>query len=401
MPRLKPRPRVYYGWVIVAAACFVLTLAYSLQFSYGIYLPLMAVEFGWSKAALSAPYAFYIIGYTGLSLVTGRLTDRYGPRLVVIAAGGAMGLGFILLSRTGDVLQLYLALSVVAAIGMSGVFIPLTATVVKWFYSRRAQALSLTGAGVGLAALIGPAVTALLLQMLPWREAMFWSGLGAGALMAAAGCLLKLPQTSPPKSVDAPRVTEKSWSVAEAGRTAAFWQVMAIFSLTWSVLFMPYVHLPAHVLDSGMTHDMAAAVIMALGLGGLAGRLLIGSLVHLTGILPALGLSLVIQIAAYYGLTLCPGGACILLVSVGLGIGSGATTILYTALLAALYGRASIGAISGIIFAVAGLISAIGPYLGGLVRDINGDYNTAFLFGAVINGAAFAVLLTLRRPKAE
>ena len=41
---------LFHGWVVVGAAFTVLFLAYGLQFSYGVFIPGMAAELGWSRA---------------------------------------------------------------------------------------------------------------------------------------------------------------------------------------------------------------------------------------------------------------------------------------------------------------------------------------------------------------
>ena len=86
---------IFFGWLVVAGAFSVLTIAYGLQFSYGVFLPEMAESLGVDRSTLSLPYSLFVIGYTLLSLLAGRLTDQIGPRLVISAGAIAVGTFFL------------------------------------------------------------------------------------------------------------------------------------------------------------------------------------------------------------------------------------------------------------------------------------------------------------------
>jgi hypothetical protein len=54
-----PPANFSFGWVIVIASFIVLTVAYGLQFSYGIFLPFIADDLGLSRATATAPLSLY------------------------------------------------------------------------------------------------------------------------------------------------------------------------------------------------------------------------------------------------------------------------------------------------------------------------------------------------------
>ena len=83
---------MFFGWVVVAGAFSVLAIAYGLQFSYGVFLPAIAQDLNWDRSTLSAPFALFVVAYTSLSMVTGRLTDRFGPRVVICLGALCIGL---------------------------------------------------------------------------------------------------------------------------------------------------------------------------------------------------------------------------------------------------------------------------------------------------------------------
>ena len=63
--------RFFYGWVVVACTFIVLTAAYGVQFSYGVLMPEIQAETGWSRTSLSLVYAVYVFVYSALGFVTG------------------------------------------------------------------------------------------------------------------------------------------------------------------------------------------------------------------------------------------------------------------------------------------------------------------------------------------
>jgi nitrate/nitrite transporter NarK len=63
-----------------------------------------------------------------------------------------------------------------------------------------------------------------------------------------------------------------------------------------------------------------------------------------------------------------------------------------------LFGRLTIGAIVGFIFALAGSPAAFGPLIAGYMYDATKSYNGAFVLSASLNLAALALLLALKKP---
>ena len=143
--------RFFYGWVIVAASFTILTLAYGVQFSYGVFLPHIMRDLELDRVAATAPFSLYVLVYTVTAFISGRATDRFGPRAVVLTGAGMLGLGYVLLSTAKAEWHIFLFLSLITGIGMSAVFVPVNATVVRWFLRRRGSALAISGTGVNAA----------------------------------------------------------------------------------------------------------------------------------------------------------------------------------------------------------------------------------------------------------
>lgn len=79
------RPKIFYGWWIVAVSMVVLFITIGLGYnSFGIFFKTLITEFGWSRATLSGAMSIFLLAWGFVCPVVGRLTDRYGPRRLII-----------------------------------------------------------------------------------------------------------------------------------------------------------------------------------------------------------------------------------------------------------------------------------------------------------------------------
>ena len=138
--------RVFYGWIVLTCVSTILLVTYGVQYSFGVFFPPMLHDLGWSRASLAGAFSLYSLVYIGLSVASGHLTDRLGPRWIIALGGGCLGSGLLLVSRIQAPWQLYLCYGGLAGVGMSAAYVPCTATAVKWFQRRRGLAVRLGGA---------------------------------------------------------------------------------------------------------------------------------------------------------------------------------------------------------------------------------------------------------------
>src|SRR6185436_16335958 len=137
------------GWVVVGACSLVMFGVWNSHAGFGVFLPVLASEFGWSRGAISvAPSLNLIIG--GLSAIF-------------------MGGLFALASRIGALWHLYTVLGVLLGVAMSSVYLVPTTTVSRWFVDRRGLALGILLAGLNLAFVTGPRLSAFMIERLGWR----------------------------------------------------------------------------------------------------------------------------------------------------------------------------------------------------------------------------------------
>ncbi|MGE0826358.1 MAG: MFS transporter [Candidatus Binatia bacterium] len=404
--------RFFYGWVVVGCAFTVLCVAYGIQFTFGVFMPAISQETGWDRASLSLPYSLYIFLYSALGVVTGRLTDRWGPRIVITVGGCLLSLGILLTSQVQTLWQMYLFFGLIAASGMSAAYVPCNSTVVRWFVERRGLALSLTSSGASFGNFLFPPLAATLIHAYGWRNSYII--LGVLALLTISLCatfIARDPETlglqpdgrlaEEPLPTAASAVAPFSstdWTLATAQCTPAFWLLTVIFTLTWLVVFMPLVHVVPFAVDLGISPVRAAFGISAIGLGGFAGRLVIGAISDRCGRLPTLGLCLSLQAVAFLCFPISKGEMTLYSTAAVFGLSYGGITALFPALIGDFFGRAAVGSIVGFIFAVAGSPAAFGPLIAGYIYTASHSYTVAFLLSAALNTLALILLFFLKKP---
>src|SRR5882757_4562019 len=140
-----------YRWVIVAVGALMTCVAIGSMFSLAVYLQPMSAETGWSRTGISSAMTldFLIMGMAGFAW--GAASDRFGPRLVVLAGAVLLGLGLLLASRATSLLQFQLTYGVVVGVAAGAFFAPMIAAATDWFTDNRGLAVSLVSAGMGVA----------------------------------------------------------------------------------------------------------------------------------------------------------------------------------------------------------------------------------------------------------
>ena len=407
MPPAPPldRPRIFRGWFVVAAGFLVLLVVYALQFSYGEFRLAATEEEGWSQTSLSLIFAIYIAAYSTLSAVSGWATDRFGPRITVAVGSVLLCAGYALWAGAQSLWAVALALAVVAPIGMSCSWVPVNATAVRWFVARRGIASAIVTSGGSFGNIVGPPIAATLIAAHGWRTALtIMISVGLVLLLAAAAMLARDPESlglHPDGAPHPPTIGEIEASVtpAEAVRTSTYWLLWAMYSLTFVVVFVPFVHGSAHAVELGISKIQAATVISSIGVGGLTGRLLVGAVSDRIDRRRAVVYSLALETAAFLGLAFAPGLSLLYPAAVAFGFSYGGAVSVFPALVGDYFGRAHAGAIVGRMFATAGAMAAIGPYAAALIFDASGSYRAAFIVAAVLNGLAFLFASRLPPPR--
>ncbi len=126
----------------------------------------------------------YLLGYTAILLLAGRLSDVYGPQRVFIM-GNLVFVGASVLIALVDDFNLMIAARVLQAIG-GGATVPAAIAIVAGAFpgAKRAVAFGIIGGAVELGAAVGPSFGGFVSEYMGWRW-IFWIDVIIGILVIA------------------------------------------------------------------------------------------------------------------------------------------------------------------------------------------------------------------------
>jgi MFS family permease len=374
----------------------------------------METEFGWDRTALSlvASLSFLFNGAAGP--VMGRLADRWGPRGVLAGSGVLLAAGALGAATVVSLWQLYLTAGVLMAVGSGGIATSVTAAVAaRWFDTRRGLIIGIFGGGVAAGQLLIVPLAMWLTLVWSWRVAFLV--LGASFLVVMLPLILGLVRNDPREMGLAPygavagaaprtasQIAAERTSIGQAIRTGPFWLLAGSFWVCgYTSTGLVLTHLIPHATEHGFQASQAAQALGVMGGLNVVGTILSGWICDRFGQKGPL--------AAYYALR---GASLIFLPYIGtvpglfafaaiFGLNYISTVPATTALTAKIYGRYSVGELSGWIFFSHQIGSAVGAAVGGHLYDRLGDYTVAFHSAALVAFSATVMVLAIRdRPKA-
>ena len=387
---MKSEPR--YGWVMVALGAFMTCVAIGAMFSLAVFLRPITEATGWSTTAVSTAMTLNFLAMGAAGFGWGALSDRIGPRPVVLAGAVILGLGLFLASRAQTPLQFQLSFGLLVGVAVGSFFSPMIAAVMGWISEHRGLAVSLVSVGVGVAPMTMSPFAAWLITQMEWRGAQHVLALVVWATLIPAALFVRRPPA------------EKASAQAGAGEGAAPRLRDAFVSAPFVVLALtffaccaahagPIFHTVSYAMTCGLAPLAAVTIYSVEGLAGLGGRLALGVLADRLGVKRVLVAGLLIQAVAASLFIFASRLGEFYAVSATFGFAYGGVMPLYAVLAREYFGQRILGAIFGAAAMVSSLGMALGPALGGWIFDTFGKYTWMYAGSAAIGLGAVAMAL--------
>lgn len=400
------RPRIFYGWIVLAAAVAVLTVGVGITFSLAVFLQPLEEEFGWSRSLISGIALLNWLVFGIGAFVWGMLSDRLGTRRVVAWGAGLLGTAMLLSSQISDAWQLYAAFGILGASGSSAFYVPLSATATRWFAARRGLALGIVNSGMGLGILVVPPIARGLITAVGWRATFVIFGvLTWSVALVAVRWLRDRPSDlglreygASPVETARPR-EQAGMAPAEALRHPVFWTIALIHFGCCAAHSGPIFHMVAHAMDLGVEKLAAASMLGLSGGTSIAGRISSGLLADRFGAKPALVGMLGLQALILSTYLVAGDQLSLFAVAVAFGFAYGGAMPLYALVAREYFGERVIGTAFGGIFFVSAIAMGLGAYAGGFLFDRLGSYWSLHLTSTLVGAGAVMAALALRPPR--
>src|SRR5205085_2124325 len=182
-----------YRWVIVAAGGLLGCVAIGAMFSLPVLLRPIVQDTGWSFTGVSSAMTIAFLALAGASMVWGTLSDRFGPRVVVLTGSVALAASVALASRASSLLEFQLIFGLGVGASNAAIFAPMMACVTGWFDTQRSLAVSLVSAGMGTAPMTMSPLAAWLVSQHDWRTTLLVMAAIVAVVMIPVGFLVRRP----------------------------------------------------------------------------------------------------------------------------------------------------------------------------------------------------------------
>ncbi len=388
-----PPDRNHDGWIIVAACALLLGISFGICYSFGIFLPSLQAEFSWNRASTSSIFSVYLLFVGIFSIWGGRFCDRFGPRIVVLGMGIISGLSLVLTSQVTSAWQLYLTYSILFSLGTGAMYIVAMSTASRWITTHRTGALGVIGAGGSLGTVVIAPFSAWLISSFQWRNAYLIMGIVAWVTIIPLSLFLKnepsgnapLPPGTPPLTKPVRMHPEDTGlSLGAVMKTRHFW-VLSFSWFSYSLcLYMVMGHLVPAMEDVGVASFRAATTLSLMTVSSIPSRLIAGFVAdRVEKKKVIIGFALLIVIALFW-LARANQVWHYYIFAIVFGVAYGGIDPPLVAQVGDFFGLSKVGQIMGILMISWGIGSALGPYIAGLVFDLTGSYQPAFLLGGFI-----------------
>ncbi|MGA8849789.1 MAG: MFS transporter [Dehalococcoidia bacterium] len=408
----KKQP-IFYGWWILVGLFVIDVVAGLGRYNLAAFLPFMiSKQGGWARETISLAQSIAIWLYALFVLLSGALVDRIGSRRTFLIGGAITVLGWVLFSTVQLPWQLYLYYGVLLslAVGMTH-YVPVMATTRKWFRKQAGLVAGIAGSAWAVGNAIFLPVMTGLADSHGWRDTSLILGICFGAVIIL--CALFIIRDTPesmglrpdgeesPPPLNGTASVEVSWDIKRALKTSQFVLLFISYSVYNIGLNGIIAHAVAWGTDLGSPVATAGIFSTALAVPWIFGCVAGGWLGDKYGKGRVMPIGLMIATAAMiYGWLGVHTQQGLILLSIGVGLGTGLQVPLYVPVLGDLFGRARVGSLFGILTFGYGLIGGWGPLIWARLREATGYYNAAALVSAICYAIAMVALLLVRPMRA-
>jgi MFS family permease len=403
---------IHYAWVTLGIAVAMRLVSSVERTASGVLVAYMvdpAGEFGWSRSVVGLALSLQWIFSGVFGPPAGWLGDRYGLRRTMAVGALLFLVTSVLIGLVTAPWQFILYFGILMSAALAIFQVPLVSAVTMWFYRHLGVAMGLLQSAQGLANVLFAPLMVVLLTHLGWRWAFWGPGIVGGLLLLL---LIRFFRNEPaeiglrPLGADpkapiqpvqsGPRARIRTTVfLQQARRTFAFWNLIGIHYWGCAGHAIIVVYLADIVRGQGLSLATGALVVSTMfGVSSFT-RFAVPILADRAGSKSAMALCFFLQGLPIVLLFWAYEAWHFYLFAVLFGIGFGGEMSAFPIINRQYYGSAPTGTIYGWQMLGAGIGMASGSFLGGVLRDLTGDYTLALVcsFALSLMGATAILVL--------
>ncbi|MDP3768691.1 MAG: MFS transporter, partial [Dehalococcoidia bacterium] len=299
----------------------------------------------------------------------------------------------------------------VMALGAGGLGLATgTAVVARWFESRRGLVMGVAAGGMSAGQLIIIPLATAITVWFGWRMSFLWLGLGLLAVILPVALWLirddptdrglrPYGATGPVQTRAQAQATQSAAriSVVEAAQTPQFWLLMATFFVCgYTSNGMVLTHFMPHALEHNFTAFQASSALGVMGAMNVLGTIGSGWICDRFGRRGPLATYYFVRGVSLFFLLYVWNVPSLHVWAAIFGLNYISTVPPTTTLTANIFGRYSVGELSGWIFFSHQVGAAIGAAGAGWIFEWTGSYSTAFVSAGLMAVLAAGLTLLIR-----
>jgi predicted MFS family arabinose efflux permease len=370
----------------------VLMLSIGTRQTFGLFLPPMTFDHGWTRETFGFAIALQNIVWGLGQPFAGAIADKFGAARVIVGGGAAYALGLVLMAYSTTGLAFDVSAGILVGLGLSGSGFGVIMGVVGRAApaAKRSAALGLVGAGGSFGQF----------AMLPYAQTLISSfGWLSALLVLAASSLIIIPLAVALAGRNvAAHTSSQSLSAAirEAAAHKGYWFLTISFLVCGFQTIFVMIHLPAYLVDKGMSPTAGMTALALIGFFNIVGSYgcgLLGGRFSKKKLLMWIYLLRAVAIALFIALPLS--SYTVWGFAVAMGITWLGTVPLTNGMVAQIFGVKYLSTLFSIVFLGHQIGSFLGAWYGGLMFDLTGSYTTVWIFCVVLSVIAAALCVPI------
>ncbi len=396
---------IYRGWWVVSAPFLVAALNTGAgQYGFGVFIPPLESEFGWTRAEINLALSFTAAGSL-LAPFLGPAIDRYGTKPVMAISLSVIAASFLARPLMSELWHWY-ALSFLQYVGYSAASMMCAGKLVgMWFQRRRGRAMGITAMGNNVGGFFAPPMMVAVLAFTggDWRAVFVALGaMSAGLVLYTLAATRDFPSADDlgGEMLDRPAGGGSPMTgitLGEALRGRSFYALTLTVTLGFFTYSAVIPSILPHLAERGAGVAAATAALSAYAVMGVVGKFCMGLLAERIAARRALMLNFAGQSAFSVAMIWTNEPALMWTVVPLLGFFNGAFGALFQLAAMDAFGVRHFGSVMGVVNFLSAASFLIGPWMAGASYDATGGYAPMLLICAAMFAAAIAAMSFVKK----
>ncbi|MCV6545931.1 MAG: MFS transporter [Cohaesibacter sp.] len=376
MTSSSSQSRLPYG-LIIFFGCVLATIPFGPRATMGFFMTPITVENGWSREIFSLAIAVQNLVWGLAQPFAGMIADRYGTARVLVGGALTYFLALYWMAHVTDPTAFTLSAGIMMGVGIAGCafFLVLAAFTRLLPASLRSVAFGLGTAAGSLGQFLFSPLSQYLIADYGWRTALIILAFSVLIVPLLAPIFRGKPQTA----VNESGIKDQTMieALKEAfGHRSYILLVFGFFVCGWHVAFIT-THLPPFISDMGIDAKWGGWAIAFIGLFNMAGAFtagILGNKMSLRTMLSFIYLARAVVISVFLIVPISVPS--ILIFSATMGLLWLSTVPPTQGLVTKMFGTRYVATLFGFVFLSHQIGAFLGVWLGGVLYDKSGTYDT-------------------------